>query len=408
MALGTAVTVGHCEADFSGQTHRVLQAAVDYVASLGGGTVQVLPGVYRMGNAVHLRDGVRLIGSGEESVLLKDPSRSTRLLRDMDWYEWCVTVEDPWCFEAGGGCLLRSEDPHGGSTNVSKHTVLSIDGNVLRLDSQPRKNMWITHGATASTLFPIVTANWAKDIAIQDIALDGNRAQNEHLDGNYGGCIFLQDCERVQIARVVARNNQGDGISWQICHDVTVEDCVSEGHRDLGLHPGSGSLRPAIRRNAVRDCRIGLFWCWGVKNGTAEGNEIHSCSEYGISIGHRDTDNVIRENRVYDSGKAGLYFRPDEPSYRCAHRNQVESNLFEGAGKAERPGVGIDVAGAVDGVVLRENRIVNPPGGHLQIGIRIAEHVTRIVVAENEFTLVPHTVVDLRLGDAARRIEDEV
>ena len=58
------VTVGHDNADFIGDTHRALQAALDYVASFGGGTVEVLPGTYRMGNAIHLRDNVRLIGSG--------------------------------------------------------------------------------------------------------------------------------------------------------------------------------------------------------------------------------------------------------------------------------------------------------------------------------------------------------
>ena len=38
------VTVGPAKADLIGDDHRVLQAAVDYVAALGGGTVHVLPG----------------------------------------------------------------------------------------------------------------------------------------------------------------------------------------------------------------------------------------------------------------------------------------------------------------------------------------------------------------------------
>ncbi len=390
------VTVGSCHADFVGETHRALQAAVDYVSALGGGTVHVLPGVYRMGNAVHLRDGIRLIGSGSATVLQKNPSKSTPLAEDMDWYEWSVMVEDPSCFEVGGGCLLRGQDPHGGGMNVSKHTVLGIEGHTLHLDSQPRKNMWITHEATASTLFPIVTGNWVKDIAIEEITLDGNRSENDPLDGNYGGCIFLQDCERVHVARVVARNNNGDGISWQICHDVMVEHCQSLGHSGLGLHPGSGSLRPVIRHNLVQDCNIGLFWCWGVKRGLAEDNEVRACSEYGISIGHRDTDSVMRNNRVYDSGIAGMYFRPEEPMARAAHRNVVEENLFWDAGTVERPGIGIDVAGAVDGVVLRGNRIVNPDGGHLKTGIRISGQVTNLQLSENEITGVEINIQDLR------------
>src|SRR5262245_58578185 len=42
------VTVGPRDADLVGSTDRVLQAAVDYVARKGGGTVHILPGTYRM------------------------------------------------------------------------------------------------------------------------------------------------------------------------------------------------------------------------------------------------------------------------------------------------------------------------------------------------------------------------
>jgi hypothetical protein len=197
---------------------------------------------------------------------------------------------------------------------------------------------------------------------------------------------------------VIARNNEGDGISWQVCHDVTVEGCQSYGHRGLGLHPGSGSQRPVIRNNLVRDCRIGLFWCWGVKHGIAEGNVICACSEYGISIGHRDTDNVMRDNQVYDSGKAGLYFRPEEPTIRSAHRNRIESNLFQNAGTEEQPGVGIDLAGAVDGVELCQNQILNPPDGHMRTGIRIARGVTNLVLMGNQMVGVEYDVEDQRRG----------
>ena len=308
------VPVGHKDAAFIGDTHRALQAAVDHVSSFGGGSVEVLPGTYRMGNAVHLRDNVRLVGSGEETMLLKNPSRSTPLTDDADWYDWSISVADPTCFEVGGGLLLRGKHiSNSGRSVVTKHTVLAIDGHVIYLDSQPREDLWITHEATASTLFPIVTGNYVKDIVIENLAIDGNREKNDPLDGNYGGCIFLQDCERALIRNVTTRNNEGDGISWQVCDDVTVERCRSLNNRDLGLHPGSGSQRPVIRHNVIRNCRIGLFWCWGVKHGIAEHNEIYDSADYGISIGHRDTDNVMRHNRICNNGKVGIFFRADEP-----------------------------------------------------------------------------------------------
>ena len=46
------VTVGQGRGDLQGSDQRVIQAAVDYVARLGGGTVKILPGRYRFRNAV--------------------------------------------------------------------------------------------------------------------------------------------------------------------------------------------------------------------------------------------------------------------------------------------------------------------------------------------------------------------
>ena len=77
-----------------------------------------------------------------------------------------------------------------------------------------------------------------------------------------------------------------------------VEDCHSHDHTGLGLHPGSGSQRPLIRNNKLVGNHIGLFFCWGVKYGLAEENTIEDTKTAGISIGHRDTDNLIRDNTV--------------------------------------------------------------------------------------------------------------
>lgn len=390
------VRVGPHDADFTGETHRAIQAAVDHAATFGGGTVEILPGTYRMGNAVHLRSGIRLVGHGDATLLLKNPSFSTPLADDTDWYEWAAAVEDPSGFEVGGGVLLQGKNPHTGGMERTKHTVTAIRGNVLHLDRQPRKNMWLSGEATASTLFPLVTANWERGFAIEGLTLDGNRERNDHLDGNFGGCIFLQDCERVHIQGVTARNNEGDGISWQICHDVVVEHCRSLGNRDLGLHPGSGSQRPLIRKNEIRECNIGLFWCWGVKHGLAEENVIHGCRSQGISVGHRDTNNVMRRNQVAESGCEAVLFR-DEGSDRMApHRCVLEENLLQGAGTSETPGFGIRIEGAPDGLIFRGNRLVNPEGGRLATGIRIGARVTNLTMEGNTFEGIAMPVEDLR------------
>src|SRR5689334_20428593 len=49
------IKVGRADADLVGADNRMLQAAVDYVAALGGGVVEIGPGEYEMRDSLHLR-----------------------------------------------------------------------------------------------------------------------------------------------------------------------------------------------------------------------------------------------------------------------------------------------------------------------------------------------------------------
>ncbi len=303
------LTVGVQKGNLVGSDEKVIQAAVDSVARMGGGTVRLGPGTFRLRNAVYLASNLRLCGSGPETILFKEPSVKTKLNLDSDWYDQEITLSDAAGFRVGDGVCLRAKNADNNGAIVIKRTLIARTGNRFKLDRALRENLWLMRDATASTLFPILSGELVSGVTIEDLTLDGNRAKNDNLDGNYAGCIFLQDCRDFTIRRVEARNYNGDGISWQIGHDVTVEECHSHDHAGLGLHPGSGSQRPVIRNNKLERNDIGLFFCWGVKYGLAEKNRIED-NRIGISIGHRDTDNLIADNDVLRSGKVGVLFRP--------------------------------------------------------------------------------------------------
>ena len=387
------VTVGQKSGDLIGTSQQVLQAAVDYVARLGGGTVQVQPGVYTLRGSVHLRSNVRLIGSGDETILTKAASVTTKLAADSDWYDQEITLADASGFQVGDSVCLRTRNPHNNGQEVLKRTFVARSGNRFKIDRPLRQNYWTVGEATCSTLFPLVTGEEIDSIAIENLTLDGNRKNNENLDGNFGGCIFLQDVNQVLIRKVTARENNGDGISWQICHDVTVEDCHSHDHAGLGLHPGSGSQRPLMRRNKLERCQIGIFFCWGVKYGLAEENTILDIKGQGISIGHRDTDNIVRKNVVRNSGQTGILFRPERGATFCGHRNLIEQNLIEDSGLAD--GVAIDVQGGTEQVTLRRNTVRETREAAQRIGIRLGKETKEIAVVDNSFAGLKQDFVQL-------------
>ncbi len=378
-----------------GTSDRAIQAAVDYVSRLGGGTVRVLPGEYRLRNAIHLASNIRIQGSGAESIITKIPSESVNLVADSDWYDQEITVSKGHGFRVGDGVVIRAKNPHHGGQQVIKRTLTARSGNRFKISAGLRENLWLVGKPTCASLFPLFSGKRVANVEIENITFDGDKDNNENFNGNYGGCIFLQDCNRFQIRNVETRNYNGDGISFQICHDVTVENCYSHDNANLGVHPGSGSQRPIIRNCRLDRNDQGLFWCWGVKYGLAEGNRMRENRSYGSSIGHNDTDNIMRNNLISDSGKVGLLFRDDARGQDFwANRNQIEKNTIINSGKSD--GVAIDIRGQTKDLRIVDNQIVEKRGEAKRIGIRISKKAQRVELAKNRFDGFATNVVDSR------------
>jgi len=389
------LTVGTKNGDLVGHDDRVLQAAVDYVARMGGGTVKVLPGKYTLRNAVWLPSKIRLQGSGPESVITRIPSETVEFADDSDWYDQEITLKQRGSFKVGDGVALLAKNPHDGSQTVIKRTLVARSGNRFKLNDGLRKNLWMSGKPTCSSLFPLLTSEHTSDVVIENITLDGNRKNCTNFNGNYGGCIFLQDCNRYTMKKVETRNYDGDGISFQICHDVVVEDCYSHNNSNLGVHPGSGSQRPLIRNCRLDRNNLGLFWCWGVKFGLAEGNRIDGNTSYGISIGHCDTDNVMQKNEILNSGKVGILFRDDHRGLDFwANRNVVENNRIINSGAED--GVAIDITGKTKDVRISGNEIREERKAMQRTGIRIGADVGKLTLSENQISGVRTQIQDLR------------
>jgi parallel beta helix pectate lyase-like protein len=388
------ITVGPQKADLAGTTEKVVQAAVDSIARWGGGTVRILPGTYRFRNAVYLQNKVRILGSGLDSVILKEPSATAKLSQDSDWFDQEITFADAKGFQVGDGICMRVKNMSTGGTEVIKRTLVARNGNRFKLDSGLRKNVWLMGEPKVESLFPLFSGENIADVTIENIALDGNKANNGNLDGNYAGCIWMQDCNRITYRKVTARNYNGDGISWQICHDVLAQDCHSHDHTGLGLHPGSGSQRSVIRRNRMVGNDQGLFLCWGVKWALAEKNHIEGSKRYGISIGHHDSDNIIRDNDVRASGAVGVLFRKERTAAFQGNRNRIEKNRI--LGLTQEGGIGIDVQGQTQSIHILGNEIRETQGPSKRVGIRIGPETEQITVAGNRIEGFAEEVLDLR------------
>jgi polygalacturonase len=382
------VTVGTRQGDILGTDNRALQAAVDYVASLGGGTVLVGEGEFLMRDSLHLRPHVTVRGLKEKTILRKSRSAGSPLKLDGDYGEEQITVEKADGFAVGDGVAIWDKNAGGFHTTVARITGRS--GNTFAISLPLNADCMVEKGAQAATVFPLISGYNVEGARLEDITIEGNKGENVSLNGCRGGGIFLYRCPGAVIEGCLVRNYHGDGISFQQCNDVTVLGCVSEGNAGLGLHPGSGSQRPIVTK-----CEDGLYLCWRVKQGVFEGNILEANGRYGISIGHKDTDNLLRDNQVRNNHEDGVYFR-NETEGMAGHRNRLENNLIENNG-TKLDSAGIRVRGETRDLILKNNiiRDTRSAGERKQtIGIRLEEKVGPITLEGNKV-------------EAARELADE-
>ena len=377
------ITVGQSDADIVGRDQRALQAAVDYVANLGGGTVEIAPGEYVMRDSLHLRPFVTVRGTPERTVLRKADGVTALLALDGDYGEEQITVLDAAGFDVGYSVTIWDSKSGGFHTTVAR--ITGRNGNTFSIDTPLNADCMIANKAKAATVFPVISGRDIEGARVEHLIIDGNKDKNVHLNGCRGAGIYLYRGFGTVIRDCVVRNFNGDGISFQQSNDVIVENCVSEQNASLGFHPGSGSQRPIVRGClARRNGEDGLFLCWRVRHGLFEKNILENNGRFGISIGHKDTDNLLRLNQVRANHEDGICFR-NESLGMAGHRNRLEENIIENNG-LKRDVAGIRVRGETRDLLLHKNiiRDTRPTDQKRQVtGIQLEEKAGPLQLQDN-------------------------
>ena len=378
------ITVGKDNAHLRGNDNRALQAAVDYIAGLGGGVVEINEGEYVMYDSLHLRSNVTVRGNKGKTILRKARGVVSALALDGDFGEQQITLKDPTGFEVGYGIAIWDDRSGGFHTTVAR--ITGRNNNTFSIDKPLMADCMVSNKAKASTVFPVVSGYHIEGTQVENLVIDGNKGANVHLNGCRGAGIFLYRAFGTVIKDCVIRDYNGDGISFQQSNDVTVAGCVCQNNNYLGIHPGSGSQRPHISNCLARNNGTdGLFLCWRVRHGLFEDNILEGNGQFGISIGHKDSDNLIRRNIVRSNSRDGIFFR-NETLGMAAHRNRLEENIIENNG-TQGQAAGIRIRGQTNNLVFKNNIIRDTRKDELQsqtVGIRIEEQVGQVILEGNK------------------------
>lgn len=384
------ITVGPgAGTDIRGKDNVALQAAVDYCAGVGGGTVLVRPGKYVMHDSLHLRSHVTVRGSGQETVLFKPPSVESRLSNDIAFGHMDVSLREPDKFRPGMGVHIYDDASGGFITTVA--TLTYRDGDRFGINKPLQYDYCRFRNAVVVSVYPLVSGYHVEDATVESLRLEGNRKRNAGINGCRGAGIFLLGCKDLRCADISVHDYNGDGVSWQQNYDLTFEEIRVSGCA-IGFHPGSGSTRWRVRRCVSEDNRSdGLFYCVRTTEGIVEESDFARNGGNGLSCGNRDTDHTIRRCHIHHNDGAGILFRELDAA-AAGHRVQVLDNVLEGNCRGE--GVAeVDLAGELEGIVISGNTISPRPG---KAGIRIAPGVRSVELGKNRL-----------LGPSKLRVVDE-
>jgi len=416
---GMVITVGLKNADIIGTDNRAIQAAVDLVAMRGGGTVQILPGEYVLNDAIRLRSNIHLKGDREKTILKHATAVSCPLLKDADIGQKEITPKDPSLFKVGMGVVCRSSKYTGDMVNKPM-TIIRIENGVLYLNNYIEFDFTADFdgmkkgeaGGVVANVFPLIFGWEVENVTIEGLTVDSkvNIENNPGWINTRVGGICLKRTKNGLIKDVTAINTQGDGILISSCEHITAENCLGANNTYHGLHCGAHSPWTIVRHSTFHhNGSDGVYICWGVREGEFTDNIIYNNGiredlnfpdhgkRGGISIGHKDTDNLIARNHIYENARYGVYFRTKtEPN--GAHRNTLKDNIIENNGL---PGhvtraTGITICGITHDLVFENNIIRETRQGNDRLqknGIVIEPGVSNIKLINNKITGHPEQAI---------------
>ena len=364
------ITVGGISSEINGYTNEAIQVAVDALPSEGG-IVKLSTGKFIIKAPVRLKSNVKLIGSGPETILKRIDGYHSKFIIDADFGELKLTVEDASGFDVGMSIQV-TDSPNSSCWNVSTGVITDKVDNVIYIDTHLIRDYDCEKNGMVTNAGSCISVLNAQNVLISDLQIDGNKEKNDLLDGCNGGGIVILKSKYVTVDKVLVKDFNGEGITWQITENVTVRNCEISGCTNMGLHPGTGSPNSLIEGNNSHNNKVGMFICWRVHHSIVKNNQFHNNSDYGLSTGHKDTDVLFKNNHIYENGSDGVYFR-NEDQKNSPHRNSFINNVVENNG-TRNGGYGFYFNGKATDVIIDDNIIRDNKNGTQEAAIFISKN----------------------------------
>jgi parallel beta-helix repeat protein len=415
--IGLLATPTGLGAELSAAHYPSIQAALDALPPTGG-RVFIPAGTYVLKGSLKPRSNVTISGAGPATVLKACDLLVSKTTAPIQVGDVQATVEDPRGFEVGMDVFAHKNIEWApGVEKAFSYTITAIEGKTLKFDkpaafAQPA-------GAAVCTGTPVILVFKQRNVVVENLAVDGNRKPNwVYVNLKMAG-IYLWAASDCTVRNCHVINTSGDGIATQFPptgysgslaegphgwatvekHDgngTLILNNRVRGASGFGIHVGGGHTKSIIQGNIVESCGWdGFYWCWDnaltiVTDNIFTKNGWNGIGGYGDGSSQvSDTQNINSNNVCAYNGYAGIavtggsgnivsgnvcfansraakgmhpgikvsipYPDPRKPNQTCVINTIVTGNSCNDVVQGAMQKCGIEVAGNVRGVVVKDN-----------------------------------------------------
>jgi parallel beta-helix repeat protein len=368
-----------------------LNAAVSAVNATGGGTVFLMEGTYVLDDEVSLLANVRIIGSGQGTILTfpngLSSGTSLRLLEDKTASVTGVEVRNLKL--DGNGANVSASVSHTGiyfndgtATNfgikIDNITAIDFDNYGVHLaggdnnfvtnstfdgEDVSTSNSGIYSFASYSTISGNTISRFALGISestTESYNIITNNIITDLTGGSYSAIESGGDYSVVS-DNVISLNTNADGIVVNGANQSINGNTITGG--DYGINTVNAATT-TISSNTINGSIDGIF----INNndrGSITGNVISNTTDNGIEIVGGSDDWTVTGNEINNSAGYGIYLGNSNINRTVVSNN----NLYNNGGGATRSSIIIGASGAASDTNVTGNRITDTAGSGYAIDV---------------------------------------
>jgi hypothetical protein len=270
------------------------------------------------------------------------------------------------------------DNPRGGFYSTLAR-ITWIDGGWVGLDHGIEGDYGAADEPRLTTAHPLVFAHHAHHIAVRNLHLEGNRADNQApMDGCRGGAIYFAKSVDVEVSDVTERDYYGEGISFQMCRDVRILRSTFNDNTGNGLHPGAGSTKVLFDGcTALRNQRAGFFFCVRANHITVRHCHFED-NDHGVSIGTRDCYNLLEQCTITRNHGPAIFIR-QSPAPVEVHSILIRQCALTDNG-TKRDAAQLELEDDAHDIIAEQNTLSG------KLGVRATAKVQRLFLAGNQNT----------------------